>query len=100
MDWRHWFAPYPDLTHIQVEVTTACNAGCSYCPRTVAGKEWIDRHLAPEVLSPVLPLLRRIPYVHLQGWGEPLLNPRFFDIVAMVRQEGCRCGTGAMMAGR
>lgn len=28
--------------------------------------------------------------VHLQGWGEPLLHPRLFDMVRTVKAKGCR----------
>ena len=93
MQWRHWFAPYPELDHIQLEVTTFCNAGCSYCPRTTAGKRWKNIHLTAETLSPLLPRLPSVPYVHLQGWGEPLLNPHFFSLAGLIIAHGCSCGT-------
>lgn len=93
MQWRHWFEPYPELDHIQLEVTTFCNAGCSYCPRTTAGADWNNIHMTPETLLPLLSILPGVPYVHLQGWGEPLLNPRFFELVDLVKFQGCRCGT-------
>ena len=40
MQWKHWFAPYPELDHVQLEVSTFCNALCAYCPRTTAGNSW------------------------------------------------------------
>jgi MoaA/NifB/PqqE/SkfB family radical SAM enzyme len=40
------------------------------------------------------PLLRRCTRVHLQGWGEPFLHPRFFDFTAFARKAGCAvCST-------
>jgi len=93
MQWRQWFAPYPKLEHIQLEVTTFCNASCSYCPRTTAGTSWKNIHMTPETLHPLLPLLPSVPYVHLQGWGEPLLNPYFFDLAELVKAQGCLFGT-------
>ena len=93
MQWRHWFEPYPELDYIQLEVSTFCNASCSYCPRTVAGAAWTNRHMTPATLNPLRRHLPNIPYVHLQGWGEPLLNPHFFDLVELVKSHGCRCGT-------
>lgn len=93
MQWKHWFAPYPELDHIQLEVTTYCNAFCSYCPRTTAGDAWANVHFNPELLRSLIPFLSNVPYVHLQGWGEPLLNPRFFELVAIAKQFGCHCGT-------
>ena len=93
MQWRHWFEPYPELDYIQLEVSTYCNASCAYCPRTVAGNAWNNLHLAPATLKPLLRQLPRIPYIHLQGWGEPLLSPHFFELVGLVKSHGCRCGT-------
>lgn len=36
--------------------------------------------------------------VFLQGWGEPLLHPRFWDMVHRVKRAGCWVGftTNAM----
>ena len=93
MQWKHWFAPYPELDYIQLEVSTYCNAFCAYCPRTTAGSDWNNIHLMPSTLRPLLRHLPNVPYVHLQGWGEPLLNPHFFDLVKLVKAHGCRCGT-------
>lgn len=93
MQWKHWFKPYPELDYIQLEVSTYCNASCAYCPRTVAGTAWTNLHMTPATLKPLLRHLSSIPYIHLQGWGEPLLNPHFFDLVKLVKAHGCRCGT-------
>jgi radical SAM protein with 4Fe4S-binding SPASM domain len=37
--------------------------------------------------------MRRAGRVHLQGWGEPLLNPVFFDMAALARNAGCQVST-------
>ncbi len=39
------------------------------------------------------PLMRRAVRVHLQGWGEPLLNPAFFTMAALARRAGCAVST-------
>jgi MoaA/NifB/PqqE/SkfB family radical SAM enzyme len=39
------------------------------------------------------PLMRLAGRVHLQGWGEPLLNPNFFDMAAAARRAGCQVST-------
>ena len=91
--WDTWRLPLPELAWLQVEVSTFCNAHCGYCPRTVQGSAWVNRHLDMELFHKLAPFLPHIPYVHLQGWGEPLLNPAFFDMVDLVVQSGSRCGT-------
>ena len=43
--------------------------------------------------------MRKAARVHLQGWGEPLLHPDFFQMTALARKAGCAvstttCGSG------
>jgi MoaA/NifB/PqqE/SkfB family radical SAM enzyme len=76
-----------------VEVTSHCQAACVYCPHTVYQSQWTPRHLSPATFAKLLPALARTGLVHLQGWGEPLLHPDFFSLVAMAKQAGCRVGT-------
>jgi MoaA/NifB/PqqE/SkfB family radical SAM enzyme len=83
----------PKWDWIQVEVTTACNADCVYCPRTVYKGLWQDRHLPLEMFKKLEPAFSRTSHVHLQGWGEPLLHPDFFEMVAVAKASGCRVGT-------
>lgn len=83
----------PRWDWVQVEVTTCCNAACLYCPRTVYRQRWSDRHLPLETFKKLLPAFSQTPLVHLQGWGEPLLNPDFFTMAALAKEAGCRVGT-------
>jgi len=46
-----------------------------------------------ETFRHLWPLMRRSARVHLQGWGEPLLNPFFFDMAALARKAGCAVST-------
>ncbi len=87
---------------IQVEVTTHCNAACIYCPRTVYRERWQDRHFSLEVFRKLAPAFRKTRHVHLQGWGEPFLNPHFFEMVAVAKSAGCNVGTttNAMLLNR
>lgn len=84
---------HPRFDWVQVEVTTYCNASCIYCPRTVYGRQWQNRHLSLDLFRKAEPAFRKARLVHLQGWGEPFLNPHFFDMVAMVKAAGCQVGT-------
>jgi MoaA/NifB/PqqE/SkfB family radical SAM enzyme len=83
----------PKWDWIQVEVTTDCNAACIYCPRTVYRNSWEDRHLPFETFKKLRPVMGRTRHLHLQGWGEPLLHPDFFEMVAMGKAAGCQVGT-------
>ena len=89
--WEH--QAMPRLDWMQIEITTRCNASCRYCPRTVYCASWNDRDLSPAIFRSLLPALRRTRMVHLQGWGEPLLYPHFFDMIALAKKAGCMVGT-------
>ncbi|MDF1591897.1 MAG: radical SAM protein [Desulfobacterales bacterium] len=81
------------LDCLQVEVTSRCPGRCTYCPRTVLQENWLGRDMAGDTFVRLWPLMRRAGRVHLQGWGEPLLNPFFFEMVALARKAGCSVST-------
>jgi MoaA/NifB/PqqE/SkfB family radical SAM enzyme len=83
----------PRFDWLQVEVTTHCQAACSYCPHTVYREHWSSRHLDLATFRRLLPVLKRARLVHLQGWGEPFLHPDIFTMVSLARQAGCQVGT-------
>jgi len=82
----------PTLDWVQVEVTTHCNASCIYCPHTVLRNRWANRHMSLETFNELIPFLRWTDLVYLQGWGEPLLNDNFFEMVRICKNQGKRVG--------
>lgn len=82
----------PVLDAIQVEVTSRCNLRCVMCPVTVLGDRWQPRHLPWETFLRIAPAFCHTRFVHLQGWGEPLLHPRLFDMVAKAKGAGSQVG--------
>lgn len=81
------------LDCIQVEVTSRCLGRCSYCPHTVDAHRWKGRDMSLETYASLWSALRSAERVHLQGWGEPLLNPHFLDFAELARRAGCRVST-------
>ena len=81
------------LECIQAEVTSRCMGKCSYCPHTVDSRCWKSRDMSLETFASLWPALRDAERVHLQGWGEPFLNPHFFDFAELARRAGCRVST-------
>lgn len=77
----------PLLKIIQIEVTTACQLRCVFCPHTVMAKEWVRTHMSWETFSSLLPFVRRTELVHLQGWGEPLLHPHLWDMTVAIKER-------------
>ncbi len=68
---------------IQLEVSSKCDSSCIYCPHTLYRKTWPEKIMNLEVFSKVVDEAKSLgtKYLHLQGWGEPLLHPDFTDIV-------------------
>jgi MoaA/NifB/PqqE/SkfB family radical SAM enzyme len=86
-------AHHPCLDWIQVEVTTRCNAACVYCPQRRFLREWKSRDMSMDTFRRLLPAFQNARFVHLQGWGEPLLNPDLFHMIREAKQKGCQVGT-------
>lgn len=81
------------LQCVQVEITTFCGGLCTYCPHTTCGGNWPSRHMQAPTFARLWPLLRRSERAHLQGWGEPMLHPRFADFISLALRAGCRAST-------
>ncbi len=73
-----------------VEVAGMCNLHCISCPRGNETNHPPAGLMTPETYRKVLDkLLREIPLlgsIQLYTWGEPLLNPRLAEIVALTRE--------------
>lgn len=83
----------PSLDWVQVEVTACCNAACTYCPRTVYQKAWQAQHMPLDLFRRLIPAFRKAELVYLQGWGEPLLHPHFFEMARIAKECGRLVGT-------
>lgn len=88
-----WSEELPRIRDLQVEVSTCCQFACDYCPRTALKDRWTDS-LMPITLfkEKIIPWAACFDMFFLQGWGEPLLNPHFWDMMTMVKQAGRRAG--------
>lgn len=82
----------PSLDWLQVEVTTYCNAGCIYCPRTLLSDQWNSRHMPMGLFNRLIPFINNTELIYLQGWGEPLLNPRLFEMIRICKEKGKKVG--------
>jgi MoaA/NifB/PqqE/SkfB family radical SAM enzyme len=79
------FAP-PLPRFAQIEPIGRCNLACRMCTVNERGDEVAELPLARFVeLIDQLPDLQEL---HLQGLGEPMLHPHFFDMVELAVQRG------------
>lgn len=74
------------VTFAQIEPTTRCNFTCGFC----AGRAMEQRDLDWAAFRAFLVAHPGLRHVELQGEGEPLLHPRFFDMLAACRARGIR----------
>ena len=80
-------------SHLQVEITSACNLRCTMC--LVSYRPPVNKlagAMPPELFRRLvgdLPGLRRIT---LQGLGEPLLSPFLLDMIGTAVERGIRVG--------
>ena len=85
------FAP-PPFDCIQVEVSSVCNASCPYCVQACYKDQWKGGLMDMRTFECLKPDFGMANLVFLQGWGEPLLHPKFWQMVKMVKSSGVEVG--------
>ena len=75
----------------QIELTTRCPLQCKMCIRT-EGTPWQYQDMALEDFKRILPSLREVETVVLEGWGESLLHKDLSQCIRLVKREGPRVG--------
>ena len=88
------FVPTP--TYVQIEPVGQCNLKCTMCPINfredqplVGTRKMMDFDLFTRIVDQ----FTNMKVLHLQGVGEPLLHPRFFDMVSYAVNKGIRVTT-------
>ena len=78
---------------VQIEVTSRCGTGCVFCPHDALSDKWVEGDLSLELYRErIAPHLGLFGLVYLQGWGEPMLHPDLWDMLAMALEKGCATG--------
>jgi MoaA/NifB/PqqE/SkfB family radical SAM enzyme len=72
----------------QIEPIGRCNLACRMC--TVNDRADVVAELPLERFESLLDQLPGLQELHLQGLGEPMLHPRFFEMVALAAARGLR----------
>lgn len=65
------------IRFVQIETTTRCNYQCAFC----AGRHLPQQDLSITDVVALLPNLGQLEHVQVQGEGESLLHPEFFDLI-------------------
>ena len=73
---------------VQIETTSICNLNCKTCLKPVYEKIWQQRDMDQALFARILLQIKKIkPDVHLQGWGEPLIQRNFLSFVRQLKRE-------------
>ncbi len=86
------FAGRRPLDALQVEVTSRCTRSCIVCPRHALAESWESRDLERSTWERLVVDLSVARHLHLQGWGEPLLNRDLPSMVQDAKRAGCSVG--------
>lgn len=77
---------------LQIEATSECFLRCIMCPRTAHLGKWHSGFMSFSTFEKISGYFSLAEHVHLQGWGEPLLHKRIFDMIKLAKDAGCRVG--------
>ena len=79
------------LRRVYIEATNKCNLTCSTCMRNVWDVKY--GHMSHQTYERILSGLKEFPEkseIFFGGYGEPLSNPRIFDMIAPAKKQGHR----------
>jgi len=75
----------------QIELTTRCPLLCKMCIRSES-TEWQYQDMPLEDFKNILPYLKDVETVVLEGWGESLLHMDLSECIRLVKKEGSQVG--------
>ncbi len=75
----------------QIELTTKCSLRCKMCIRSET-EDWEYKDMPFEDFKKILPYLRDVENVILEGWGESLLYKDLIECIRLVKKEGSQVG--------
>lgn len=85
-------------TFLQIEPVGQCNLRCQMCPisfRRDGPPYGPPAFMQWETFTRLLDQFPGLQELQLQGLGEPMMHPRFFDMVAFATARGIRVGTNS-----
>ena len=83
---------------INIDPADICNFQCKFCPtgdrelmKSIPGRNHglMDWNLYTKIIDDIATFENRVKVIRLYKDGEPLLNPRFADMVRYAKESGC-----------
>ncbi|HEX2915916.1 MAG TPA: radical SAM protein [Chloroflexia bacterium] len=84
--------------YVQIEPVGQCNLRCQMCPIQFRrdGPPYGPPAFMPfETYTHLIDQFEGLPELHLQGLGEPMMHPRFFDMIEYAATKGIRVTTNS-----
>lgn len=89
---------YKGPRRVELHLTNKCNSNCIVCWKHSQhlkhkDNEYLRQELPYEVLIKLIQELSDmgVELIHLSGGGEPLLHPRFWEILSYIKRKGIAC---------
>jgi radical SAM protein with 4Fe4S-binding SPASM domain len=85
-------------TYVQIEPVGQCNLRCQMCAiqfRRDGPPYGPPAFMAFDAFTRIVDQFAGLEVLHLQGLGEPMMHPRFFDMVAYAAARGIRVTTNS-----
>jgi radical SAM protein with 4Fe4S-binding SPASM domain len=82
--------------YAQLEPVGQCNLRCQMCPiqfRKDGPPYGPPAFMTFDLFTRILDQFTALEHLHLQGLGEPMMHPRFFDMVSLAVERGIRVTT-------
>lgn len=77
------------VTFLQIEPTTRCNFTCGFC----CGRKMDQNDLNFDAFVKTLEQFPDLKHIEIQGEGEPLLHPQFFEMAKLASSKGIKVST-------
>lgn len=75
----------------QIELTTLCALRCTMCIKEEY-KNWHRKDMDIDDFKKIVPYMKDVENVVLEGWGESLLHKDLVECIHLVKKEGAKAG--------
>ncbi len=75
----------------QIELTTRCSLKCTMCIKEEQ-KDYIKKDMSIDDFRKIIPYLKNVENVVLEGWGESLLYRDLTECIDLAKQQGTKVG--------
>src|SRR5438046_258940 len=79
---------------VEIEMTNRCNLACIQCLRSMGMKPYKQGDMDYDNFQTILAQFPHVMNLSLNGFGEPMMYKRFFDVVAYSRKQRPWCKIG------